>query len=239
MATTNREKLQELHDELVNRVKNIDETVASIDEEIVKLQEQEDGAEYALSELESLGHFTGYGESNAANWVQQHLDKYVGPNGTYGIRDMITKLEDSRNDQSGDREVYMRLIPVYYAILNDEEIPSLDKIPTYDPDAPCAKETPDYSFCERTSLPVTESEGGLGYFSKGDMIMVNNVIRLSLTDARGIDMWDIEGGERHWAYVGLSDSKHTGGKTTDGISLDHTLLAQIADIVERLGNAGL
>lgn len=228
---TNIELLQDLHDKLVEKVKNIDETVASIDEEILKLQENEQAAEFALNKLDSLGHHTGYGESNAANWVLQHLSKYVGPHGTYGIRDMITKLEESRDDQSGDRDAYMKLIPVYYALINDEKIPEIaEKIPTYDPDAPCAKEVPDYSFCYRTAIPTTETEGGLGYFTKGDLILVNNRIRVCLTTDRGIHMWDAEGGEKHWAYAGLQDPKHSGGGTFGGgFTLNHRLLAFLSE----------
>lgn len=230
-----KENLQNLYDEIIEKIKRMDESVSNIDEQIEKLKKDKKGALYAYNKL-------GLSDENQKKWVDYHVNKFVGASGSFGISDMITKLEESKELITNDRSTLTKLAKIYYAVLNNLEQKPVDAPPEQDPDAPCNLEKPDFSFCDRTSLPETKKTGGKGAFSVGDVIMVNKKIRIALKD--GLGMTFSEGsGHPQFGYLGLQGARWDGwGKTHEGSgdsTLDHGVLAalneKLDDIFSRLG----
>jgi len=207
-----RENLQELYDKLIEEIKRIDESNTNIDTQIEELKRNRKGALYALNKL-------GRADENQKKWVNYHLNKYVGAAGSFGINDMITRLEESKELQTANKGALTRLAKIYYAILNKLPQKLVDEPPEQDPDAPCNPEKPDFSFCRRTSIPNNKKNGGKGVFSIGDVIMVGDKLRIAVKNGKGMDFKENDPENEQWAWVGLQGYNWSGhGKSHDDCS---------------------
>jgi len=166
-----------------------------------------------ISRLTTLVSTLGAG-SNASKYVTQHLEKYPGEKGTFGLKRRMEELQKSYNAQQKNLTALSSLSQLYHSVLNGSDpLPTLPTVPDEDTDDPLAK--PDFVYKEREEFPeeIDDKEWGIG-----STLVVEGVMYIYVGSSETLNYHNNESGwepvacqTRACQYDGDGDYPGTGG----------------------------